>query len=513
MNVAARPDPFAPSQPEVDVCIVVEGCYPFVAGGVSSWLDWLMRSLPDVTFGVVAITADSKPRKPVYPTPPNVGFLQVLPLTPPIHKPGLSQPSVDADGLIDVMFRVLRNGDIQAFHDLLSMTTTPVPRSPFGWVRPAAAPSYSELLGSQLAWQAMTGTYERLCPEASFSDFFWAWRSLVGGMFALLKAPVPPARSYHAISTGYAGLYTARAALQTGRPAAITEHGIYTNERRIDLIMADWINDTVKTELAAVDARSDVRDFWIQSFESYSRIAYAAASEITTLYGENQTMQRALGAAPSKLRVIPNGIDLTKFDALPPRDRGQRPTVALIGRVVPIKDIQAFIVASAIIRRAVPHVEILIIGPMDEDAAYYEACVRAVDELGLTETVQFTGRVNIFDYMSRIDVLVLTSISEAQPLVLLEAGAARIACVATDVGSCREIIEGMPDELPKLGAGGRVVPAMDTDAIGEAVVELLRDKDLRAACGEALRQRVATHFSSARSAAQYLDLYADLLAT
>ena len=129
----------------------------------------------------------------------------------------------------------------------------------------------------------------------------------------------------------------------------------------------------------------------------------------------------------------------------------------------------------------------------------------------MSETIQFTGKVNIFDYLSRIDVLVLTSISEAQPLVLLEAGAARIACVATDVGSCRDIIEGMAGESPSLGSGGRVVPPMDTDAIGAAVVELLQDKDLRRRCGEVLRARVATHFTSAKSASQYLNLYSDLI--
>ena len=513
MNAAAGPDRFATEPPQVDVCIVVEGCYPFVAGGVSSWLDWLIRSLPDVSFGVVAITADLRDRKQVYPNPPNVCFLQVLPLAPPVQRPGLSAPRLDSDGLTDLLYRVLKHGEVQAFAALVALAAAPVPQAPFSWARARAAPSFSELLGSEVAWRAMTGTYGRICPEASFSDFFWAWRNLVGGMFALLKAPVPAARSYHAISTGYAGLFAARAALQTGRPAAITEHGIYTNERRIDLVMADWINDTIKTELATMDQRTDVRDFWMQSFESFSRIAYAAASRITTLYGENQIMQRALGAEPAKLRVIPNGIDLAKFDALPPHYNSRPPTVALIGRVVPIKDIQAFIVASALIRHAIPNVEILIMGPTDEDEVYHEACVRAVEELGLSETVQFTGRVNIFDYLSRIDVLVLTSISEAQPLVLLEAGAARIACVATDVGSCREIIEGMPDESPKLGTGGRIVPPMDTDAIGAAVIELLRDKSLRTACGEALRARVAKHFTSAQSASQYLDLYADLMAT
>jgi polysaccharide biosynthesis protein PelF len=135
-----------------------------------------------------------------------------------------------------------------------------------------------------------------------------------------------------------------------------------------------------------------------------------------------------------------------------------------------------------------------------------------VDELDLAGTVEFAGKVDIFDYLPRIDVLVLTSISEAQPLVLLEAGAACIPCVTTDVGSCREIIEGAPGERPNLGLGGRVAPPMAAGAIGAAVVELLKDDELRRRCGRTLRRRVEQYFTSTASAARYAGLYQGLLA-
>ena len=56
-----------------------------------------------------------------------------------------------------------------------------------------------------------------------------------------------------------------------------------------------------------------------------------------------------------------------------------------------------------------------------------------------------------------IAALALTSISEAQPLVILEAGAAGVPTVATDVGACREMIEGPQSEVPPLGPGGAIV--------------------------------------------------------
>ena len=164
------------------------------------------------------------------------------------------------------------------------------------------------------------------------------------------------------------------------------------------------------------------------------------------------------------------------------------------------------------VRRALPDVQVLVIGPTDEDEDYFALCKRRVAELDLEDTIVFTGKVNIIDWLPRIDVLVLTSISEAQPLVLLEAGAARIPCVATDVGSCREIIEGAPDEVPNLGLAGRVAPPMDAGAIGQAITALMADPALRAACGDTLRKRVETYFTSEISAARYAALYHELVA-
>lgn len=498
--------------PVADVCLVVEGCYPYVSGGVSTWLDWLIRQHPETVFSVVALVTDEKPLTPKYELPANLAMLRTVSLSRIGRQPGVSDLAIDPRPLVPLLSGVLRDGDPQAFATLARLLAAPVARTSFGRFRSLCPPTTAELLNSRRLWQTMVECYRRLTPQASFQDFFWAWRSLAGGLFAVLTEPIPPARVYHAISTGYAGLFAARAALLTDSPAAITEHGIYTNERRIDLIMADWVIDTIRTRPGVVDPRRDVLDFWIEAFEAFARIAYASATRITTLYSANQSFQTALGAPGEKLAVIPNGIRLEKFASLPTRSAGGPPTVGLLGRVVPIKDIASFITAAAVVRREIPNVVMLVMGPTDEDAAYFAQCRRLVAELDLGKTVRFTGKVDIFQALPTIDVLCLTSISEAQPLSLLEAGAARIPCVATDVGSCREIIEGAPDESPRLGSGGRVVPPMDPVAIGRAIVELLSDEQLRWSCGETLRRRVELSFTSEAAAARYARLYAELAA-
>lgn len=496
---------------EADVCLVVEGCYPFISGGVSSWLDWLIRTQPDRSFALVALTADDRDRDRAFELPPNVVRFQSVGLEARTARPGLREPDMDGAALAGILHGILVGGELDAFDALIAFLAAPIFRRPFAQLSAPAPPTPADLMSSETAWTALVECYGQIAPSAAFADFFWAWRNLVGGLVSVMAAPLPPARTYHAISTGYAGLVAARAARETGRPAVITEHGIYTNERRIDLVMADWIADHVETGLAGDAQRADVRDFYMAAFEAFARIAYEATARITTLYGANQSFQRALGAREDRLRVIPNGIALERFAHIRPAPK-DRPTVALIGRVVPIKDIEAYVAAARIVRDAVPDVRILVIGPTDEEPDYDALCRRRVTELGLEDTVEFTGRVDIADYLPLVDVLTLTSISEAQPLVILEAGAAGIPCVATDVGSCREIIEGAPDESPRLGLAGRVAPPMDAAAIAAGIVALIGDADERRRCGEVMRARVKTYFTSELSAARYGALYDELIA-
>ena len=85
-----------------------------------------------------------------------------------------------------------------------------------------------------------------------------------------------------------------------------------------------------------------------------------------------------------------------------------------------------------------------------------------------------------------------------------------IPFVATNVGSCREIIEGRSDEQPALGAGGIITPVVAPAATADAVERLLRDHDLRADFGETLRQRVRATYTSERATKAYTDLCRDL---
>jgi glycosyltransferase involved in cell wall biosynthesis len=483
--------------PSADVCLLLEGTYPYISGGVSTWVNDLIRAQPHLTFHCVSLLADRKEREFKYPIADNVVGLTHVYLQQPAQGPRFVRGLAKLFAALEPpLLAIQARGGIEDLAEVVRLL------APFRGRIGADA-----LLNSQTAWNALVRMYHGSVPDGSFLDYFWTWRAQLGGLFAALLAPLPQARVYHTISTGYAGLMAARASIETGRPCFVTEHGIYTNERRIEITMADWLASGRLRMLAVERGRRTLKDLWIDTFVAYSSCVYSSAHVIVTLYEGNQAMQRRDGAASDLLRVIPNGIDYDRYAAVPRADEGRRPTVALIGRVVPIKDVKTFIRAVAVALRDVPDLEALVLGPEDEDPAYAAECRDLVKLLKLEGTLKFMGRQKLTDWLGRIDALALTSVSEAQPLVILEGGAAGVPTVATDVGACREMIEGRSDETEKFGPGGEITGLADSVATGRALVRLLRDKAWHERCASAIKRRVEIYYNKKTIDGIYRELY------
>ena len=495
------------SKPEADICLILEGTYPYVAGGVSSWVHDLLLAQSHLKFHLLCLLPDRSERAQKYQPPANViGIDHVYLQDMPAGQSYFIGVNAIFRHLLPPLRALLRGGDSEDLRSLLDILTPH--RSKLG---------RRILLNSAAAWHMVRRAYDAEMPESSFLDFFWSWRSMMSSLFSVLLAPLPRARAYHTISTGYAGMLAARAHLETGRPCLVTEHGIYTNERRIEITMADWLTDVNSASLSLQRPKRDLKDLWIDSFLSYSHCTYETARNIITLYGGNQDMQRRDGAPEQKLRIIPNGIDYQRFAALPRQDTlpdgsPRPPTIALIGRVVPIKDVKTFIRAAAILRNSLPDMQALVLGPTEEDQTYFEECTAMVSHLGVQDTVKFLGRVKLDDWLGRIDVIVLTSISEAQPLVILEAGAAGIPTVATDVGACREMILGQESENPPLGPGGAITPLANPLATADALESLLRQPEALRLASDAIRERVRRYYNKADLDKIYAGLYAEAMA-
>ncbi|MGB1012102.1 MAG: GT4 family glycosyltransferase PelF, partial [Thiolinea sp.] len=386
-----------------------------------------------------------------------------------------------------------------------------------------ALPDIAELLGvgaarlrqefsaSILLWRFYRERYQQFYHHENFSHYFWSLRSMYTTLLGLLHIAekVPQAHCIHSVSTGYAGALASFLRIVRRKPLVLTEHGIYTKERKIDIYSAPWgVEEQAVLPPGLNDRLSIQRRMWIRFFEDLGRLTYSASSVILTLYQANQQKQLDLGAPPERCLVVPNGVDLTRFSFLRKQRREGVPgVIALIGRVVRIKDIKNFIRTVGCLVDKIPGVQGWIVGPEDEDPEYVAECKALVVELGLQQQVYFLGFRKIEDILPKIGLLTLTSISEGQPLVVLEGFAAGIPAVTTDVGSCRELIEGRSHKDRKLGKAGAVVPIANPQAMALAAEKFLTDETAWLRAQEAAIARVESIYCESHLLNRYQRLY------
>ena len=125
-------------------------------------------------------------------------------------------------------------------------------------------------------------------------------------------------------------------------------------------------------------------------------------------------------------------------------------------------------------------------GPYDEEPEYAAECFQMVERMGIPD-VEFTGRIQVTDYLGWMDMTILTSISEGQPLTILESFAAHVPVIATDVGNCRGLLHGEDDEF---GDAGILTHIMNIEEIANAMVHLAENPQIRREMAGAGYQRL-----------------------
>ncbi len=495
-----------PTAKKVDVMLLLEGTFPFVSGGVSSWVNQIILGLPELTFGGVFIGSSPGDYDGFkYDLPSNLKHLEVHYLHGEQINPPICKLVGDKKG-----FEILRR--------LHGWFTNPFPdglpeelKQLSFYQHSENGVDYKQFLYSERSWQYLTDMYRERCSDPSFVDYFWTVRNMHAPIWQLagIAENLIPAGVYHTASTGYAGFMGGLLHHHTGRPLLLSEHGIYTKERRIDIFNNDWIKDNRNAMQRSQTEISYFRDLWIRFFETIGRFCYDASGTIVSLYEGARQREILDGAKPEKTRVVPNGIDLERFEPLRklrPADPPQ--VVALLGRVVPIKDIKTFIRSLKILMTQLPELEGWIVGPDGEDPQYAAECRSLVESLEIGDKVRFTGFMNPVELFPKIGLLVLSSISEGLPLVALEGFAAGVPLVATDVGSCRQLVEGgLNQEDLDLGSAGCVVPINNPKALAEACLKLICDRPAWNSAQTAAVARVERFYSQQQMLDEYRKMY------
>lgn len=487
-----------------DVCLILEGTYPYVRGGVSSWVHQIITKMPDIKFSILSIMprpSDTKEEK--YQIPENVqSIINVY-----LH-----------DFNFKRKFFKKRSPGLFRFFDMFYRGIDKAPKEDvelflMGLLKERDKLDLNFAFSSWKFWKSVQEMYNEGDNTISFLDFFWNYRFTFLPLVQLLRAAIPPAPLYHTISTGYAGLMASLAKIKFNSNMMTTEHGIYTKERRIEIAQASWIYEKETEFVKATTEMGFFKDWWMKYFEVMSRLTYSFSDKITTLYEGNKQSQIADGADPSNIYIVPNGVDISTYSKIAEirkNERGRkkkRRTIAYIGRIVPIKDVKSMIKACKTIVQQIPDVKILLIGPQEEESQYYQECSVLIKTLGLEKHIIFTGHVDIKTYYPTIDLVLLTSISEAQPLVILEAAACGIPSVATDVGSCRELLEGVGDEDRSFGHSGIVTKFHSPEQTAEATVRLLSDDDLYYSMADAALKRTTKYYNQDDMIVAYRNLY------
>ena len=494
---------------EVDILIPCEGTYPYVRGGVSSWIAQLIKGMPQYSFGVVFIGSKKADysSKPLFEFPDNLVFVMELFMFEDDEKPRIRA----------------KNGDIKDFATIEKLQNwfksdqkeLPFPKEVQNLDFYLKNIDESTFLYSRESWYYINNQNEANCSEISFLDYFWSLRSIhipIWKMAKLAKFLQNRGRIIHSPSTGYSGFLSTLISYDTGKPFILTEHGIYTKERKIDLISSSF-NLYKKLDLFRESAEDNyIQNMWVKFFEGIGKMTYSRANPILSLFSVAKETQIAYGAERELCRVIPNGVDIVRLGAtLQHRPKDIPKVITLIGRVVSIKDIKTFIRAIRVTANVIPDVEAWIVGPDDEELEYAEECRDLIEILDVKENIKFLGFQDISKILPKSGLQTLTSISEGMPLVILEGFASGVPCVSTDVGSCKELIYGGEQEGDKeLGKAGVICQIANVKELSDAYIELLTDEKRWYEAQKVALERVNRFYTQEIFLDNYKKVYEDI---
>ena len=505
--------------PPVDVALIAESTYPYLRGGVSAVMHDIVSSHPDVSFGIVHITWDSTGSTThAYEVPDNVRWVAPLYLSMREHsrdfmamRPRHLRMAAKHRARLALQVASALGGvvadDCVPFWDLYDACMNPRTARTSVW--------------PLLTTRELMRLVEPVCPPGtSLSELFWVLRELWSQAFAIASADYPRAAVYHAHTSGYAALAGALAAHQNRGRFLLTEHNLYVR---------DTINERNRRSMALAVTRSDwvtadvsVEDrLWMAWLIEMTMVAYDAADELTYLYPGALEEAAALGAPVSRATVVPNGIDLDAF-AIARQCQLERDhlrlqpdhvwVLAYVARIVQIKGLLDLLEAIALlVRQGWRSFELQVMGHADESPEYLDACRRQVAALGIGDYVSFVGSQNLKEAFCDVDLVVLPSHNEGQPLAILEAMTAGVPVVSTRVGAMEQLLR---DPLHRngreVGPCGLIVSPHSPMEMANGIRNVLSDASVYWMFRANAYERVRHAFQLPDAMRCYGDLYAGL---
>jgi len=470
------------------VLLVTEGTYPYAVGGVSSWCHVLLTGLSGIDWDILPVMAGRKHQRPTVKPPPNATVLHPIDLWSEGHPPrwlrrrrtpeygslpvellrGLMPWEGDLERLTAALVRCRRSPD----------SIRPEFRGRDSW--PTFVLELEQLLRESHRDSAPAPIYDAIEAARLYQALYWVARTAA--------VPTPPCDLVHVTAAGWAGIPAIVHKALYGTPLLLTEHGVYVREAYLSSVR----------QAAARPGHGHISP---RLALGMTRAIFAAADVIAPVTDANAEWERGLGADPAKIRVIPNGIDPPTSCTAPP---GVQKVIAM-GRLDPLKDLQTMLLVAREVTSALPDAQFECWGPPTQGQEMYaQACALMHRQLGLGDRFRFMGGTS--DPRGAIrsgDVLLMTSISEAMPMTVLEAMGEARPIVATSVGGVPGVLRGC----------GLTAPPGDVHALAAAVSTLLTNPALAARLGRRGHERVHRRFTLSRCLSAYDELIHELAGT
>lgn len=475
--------------PKLSVMLILEGTYPYNGGGVSTWAHILCNQIQNSDFALYSMNAnyESKTR---FELSSNVKHNIQLPLWTPdepndyqsygteYYKIVGKKEWTNSD-IVNSKFIPIFKKLLHFIHQDSNQNIAILDRIIYDLWLYFENYDYKKTLQHYLVWRTYCSIIAQYSksdnnPEASLYDLTIGMRWIYRFFIPLSVSNVPNVDVSHLTLSGFTLIPALIAQYKYGSAIMLTEHGVYIRERLLAINSSGY--------------PYFLKNLLIKLSENIARLVYYKANAIVSVNKFNSKWEKMYGATENKIHVVYNGIDPDKFKPRPKPDHLKNiPTVVAAARIFALKDILTMIKSCAVVRDKIPNVQYLIYGDNKTVPEYTKKCTNLIAELQLENNFKLLGsKPNPHLFFCEGDISILTSISEGFPYTVIESMSCGIPVVATDVGGVSEALN---------SDCGILCKPKDAQQIGESVIKLLKNNDLRQSMSKKARERVLNEFT------------------
>lgn len=272
-----------------------------------------------------------------------------------------------------------------------------------------------------------------------------------------------------------------------GLPLVTTIHHPITVDREIELKAQRWWWRRLKIRR------------WYSFLNMQIRVSKKLGHLITVSEASRRDISLSFGLPASRFSVVVNGINTNTFYPKTGITRKKNRIMVTNSADTPLKGLKYLIQAFADIRKD-RKVELIVIGKPKKDGTIYRLC----RDLNLEDSITFTGRIDDSEfatYYAECTMAVVPSVYEGFGLPAGEAMACRVPVISTTGGALPEVV----------GNTGILVPPRDSDAIKDAIIDLLDHPDKRRRLAQAGFQRALKHFTWRNTAIELTKIYQEAI--